>query len=1777
MDKPFGRLIRSEFFTFLIGPEKVPFVMNSEAITKQSSTLHGLVNGNMLEAHSRTVVWPDVDEDTFARFCEFYYLDNYSPPSCGWDGNTVEEALPVGDDSQSENSDLEDHRYMVPERCARFSEQFKPFSNVTADQDFTPVFLGHARLYVIADKYCIEELKELVLSKLYTTLKGFTPFPKRIGDLVMLIQFVYTEDNTRGCSTPIDPLRKLVTRYMTTVLKDVAMDSAFLGLLLEGGEFVSDFCTTLGTKAATDKTGNILVLLHHRPRSMQASRSRGEECARRCMYQEPSRPIVDGQRSKQPIKNPYPLVPSPLFSSSMALTAVAMRPRLVLEATANISTLDLRRSTFNFNLEPTSTSRFIASQVDGLVNRRKRARTGTSQSSRSRQRTRRSNTTTITTTSTTTATETVTAIRMPWPLRGGSKDTAKKHVSPAHSEVELPPRQSEHSIRSRPRSPLPRLSETQTVTGERSLLAHDCNNGSRLDSAWEKDGKDPALPRAATKRNRFSLMRFRHASDPQLSSSYQNSEPPPVPKLFPPPTIITTSPTNHNLEQPVKGLPPSQLHGQLHFSRSSHNLVSDAEIASRSSSPGLTGRPKKDRSANSTPPASSNARHSHICFEEAGRLSTTSLRSGHRAHAHADSQSGLSNARLSESSRSDGSSGDRSMYFGQPSKKEPASASSSIFRFPRLKKSRPSLFPVPIKLPPTDGQAYHRQTQSSKSAELFSDSNLPSPSHSSSGRPASTAGSPRPPLFRKDSATSGRSKSSISPSATDRAKRRARSSTLGSLHQIQDDTDINSTPDVTPPAISAPRKSFSDLFNIHSRLKHSQHDLTMTPRSGTPTASTPGAGPSPMTPTASKPNSFSLARELSSYPPRSPTDTSATYLSRLESSVHRGAIASILSQSAEEFYSVALRKYMRSFSFFGDPMDMAIRKLLMEAELPRETQHIDRMIQSFANRYHECNPGIFESTEQAYFIAFSLLILHTDVFNKNNKRKMQRADYVKNTRGEGVAEEVLECFYDNICYTPFIHVEDEINLSSRLSSPKARSNLMTKMASTDHLMKSSKDPIDPYALILEGRVSSLRPNLKNVMELEDIYSSTPATNTHLPSPPSIAQLNNTFDNPCKLQIVSARSRPDAFMTESTIANPAESQPGLVDIRVVKVGLLWRKDAKKKKALSPWQEWGAVLTGSQLYLFRDVQWVKSLISQYDAKCKQDSRPPAVTFTPPLTAFKPDTIMSTAEAVALLDSSYKRHKHGFLLVRHGGFEEVFLANSDVEMAEWVNLINYAATYRTSGIRMRGSERAKQSNADPQYTQEAHAARRGQIAAHIKESNEKLFVAQRQVDMLLRNARHLQHLTPIHPRTRGQVILAAGRMSAKVKWARLDLERLKCHRGILARDLAEEEGRVGAVGWKKEVGLALGQMMDGAGDIGENSTLSGEKDSERVSISTASAPNGNGPVGSEAASISAESNRHSISSTIASKHTNVSTPNPNSVTTPITDTDSTSNTVTPRPSITDDDDEEQRFLRETGILALDTVSLSSPPNSPGKQEPITPISTNSTNKDAVQPSPPPSSERSKVRRSFQRTLREAHHNVPLHRTSRKGRDRDSSNSAQSSTHSTSVNASASNGNNPGTPSTPAATSDEPGTLPRKSPSFTVHGKKASIITFGSEWQTLSPEQRLKQRKPQSNQQLQTAQGQPDGSTAGVDDGTDSVFASSIVSTIGPESADHTGTQIARSTSIASTSALTSKSTDIGAPTVPSRCSPVISDVSHTTGSGSGNTSEHQVTHDDSKLVVA
>ncbi|OJD16760.1 hypothetical protein AJ78_03098 [Emergomyces pasteurianus Ep9510] len=1207
-------------------------------------------------------------------------------------------------------------------------------------------------------------------------------------------------------------------------------------------------------------------------------------------------------------------------------------------------------------------------------------------------------------------------------------------------------------------------------------------------------------------RNKFSLMRFRHASDPQLSASYQQAGTHPLPELPPPPTIITTSPTLPNPKPTPKRknrfkLGPEKPVSVEHAATlpRNHNHTPNNSNASNASSV------RQFAGVGNSSTAPSSLRASHISFEEPGRLSTTSIRSGGPVRAHGDGGP-FTAARFSESSRSDGSSAEHGIY----SRNGAASSTSSLFRLPRLKRSRSPLFPLPVKASPP-GQATqpsepNRAQTGEKKFRISTDHNrehapslpsLPSPSQSSLGFGTPGTASPGMALFRKDSIASAHStKSSTFPSAPARISRRERSSTIGSLADIQDDPH-HSSPDLASSSRTstntAVRKSFGDFFGIPNRFKHGQD------HNGTGDASPSFVTPATPASIASKPNSFSFARDLVSCPAKEEDDTPASYLSRLDGAVRRGVIATILSQSADEFYGTALRKYMRGFSFFGDPIDMAIRKLLMEVELPKETQQIDRVIQSFADRYHECNPGIYASPDQAYFIAFSLLILHTDVFNRNNKRKMQKPDYVRNTQGEGVAVEILECFYENIIYTPFIHVEDELNLG-RLLAPKTRKPLF-KVASADNLPSFSRDPIDPYALILDGKLSSLRPNLKDVMELEDPYSAFAVGQT-----PDMDALHHTFHKSSVLQIVSARSRPDAFLTTSSIANPSESHPGLVDIRVAKVGLLWRKDPKKKKTRSPWQEWGAVLTGSQLYFFRDVQWVKSLIAQCESHDKYGRRR-AVTFKPPITDFKPDAIMSTHDAVALLDSSYKKHKHAFLLVRHGGFEEVFLANSEADMLDWLATLNYAATFRTTGVRMRGmiganyegqrdrrstradSTTSEVSNAPPEPTEvnrkidpglieEVSVARRELMSQRIKESNDKLVSAQKELDELLRNARHLQVLTPIHPRARDQVILAAGRMSAKIKWARLEISRMRCHREMLSLDLSVEE----RLHLEKHIldplysmsqppsNQPAHQKLDSISSHGPRSlqsdgsfgparpvtpvSLDGGQDRKTQTVSPRQrGPSAQKPVGPSETSPMQQKFPVSGSTADSLLVTSADPATSSSMRQPSVNSSMHSNNAddsscaiassgrsTPTPSVVDDG--EERFLREAGILTNNTS-----PHAPKPTDILQDAERDKLQNAVAEPSS--GEHRGKVRRSLHRSLREAHH-IPHHHRSKKGRD---SSIAM-----------------PGTDDGSSTAESE--SLTRGTGSFTLHGKKASVVNFGSEWQNMSHEQRLKLRKPMQHE---------------------------------------------------------------------------------------------------------
>lgn len=346
--------------------------------------------------------------------------------------------------------------------------------------------------------------------------------------------------------------------------------------------------------------------------------------------------------------------------------------------------------------------------------------------------------------------------------------------------------------------------------------------------------------------------------------------------------------------------------------------------------------------------------------DDPGRLSTTSMQSSGREPHNDSHRSSVTDARFSESSRSDQSLGEHGIQ-RTFSPNEGSTSSSKRFRMPRLKRNRAPLFPLPPKptgaqsangrrptLPKTTTGDSNPKSDISDEQEQDHVSPLPSPSRSS----AVLSSSPGQPLFRNDSATSARSVNSTA-SNRNRAPQpgRERASTMDSLPDIQDGHRPNNLASSGRTSTSTSgRKSFGDIFSIPQRLRQNSEPVS---RIGSPGAGGPGGLPKA---------GSSLSRTVSSHPEREENDTPASYLARLEQSIPRGAIAGVLSQSPDEFYKTGLRKYMRGFAFFCDPIDMAIRKLLMEVELPKETQQIDRFIQAFADRYHECNPGIFAST-----------------------------------------------------------------------------------------------------------------------------------------------------------------------------------------------------------------------------------------------------------------------------------------------------------------------------------------------------------------------------------------------------------------------------------------------------------------------------------------------------------------------------------------------------------------------------------------------------------------------------------------------------------------------------------------------------------------------------------------------------------------------------------------------------------------------------------------------
>jgi brefeldin A-inhibited guanine nucleotide-exchange protein len=103
--------------------------------------------------------------------------------------------------------------------------------------------------------------------------------------------------------------------------------------------------------------------------------------------------------------------------------------------------------------------------------------------------------------------------------------------------------------------------------------------------------------------------------------------------------------------------------------------------------------------------------------------------------------------------------------------------------------------------------------------------------------------------------------------------------------------------------------------------------------------------------------------------------------------------------NSEEIHNQVLKAFIQLLDFSDLEFDVALRKLLSTFRLPGEAQKIDRVMNEFAHRYCQNNPKSFSSSDTAYVLAYSLIMLNTDAHNPNVKKKMTLQDFIRNNRG----------------------------------------------------------------------------------------------------------------------------------------------------------------------------------------------------------------------------------------------------------------------------------------------------------------------------------------------------------------------------------------------------------------------------------------------------------------------------------------------------------------------------------------------------------------------------------------------------------------------------------------------------------------------------------------------------------------------------------------------------------------------------------------------------------
>ena len=259
--KIYGDHFGDETFLFLVGPGETKFHVHPKVLSTLSAPFAALMGNGMQESSEKTARLPETDPETFALLLEFAYTGKYTPRRQA--GNVHSAGMPdcldggphvcgyCGDDT------LIDFGFScTSDACAAAVARGYPYQfcpdcgnarptcadscrapgwgrGLQMDMEFlrleytilggyptvnftaTGSLLPHVRLFVLADQYMIQQLRELCLHRLHRELCFFKLGDQAIDEVCQLLDYAasVSELDDKQCNMD-SPLIKLVMGYL---------------------------------------------------------------------------------------------------------------------------------------------------------------------------------------------------------------------------------------------------------------------------------------------------------------------------------------------------------------------------------------------------------------------------------------------------------------------------------------------------------------------------------------------------------------------------------------------------------------------------------------------------------------------------------------------------------------------------------------------------------------------------------------------------------------------------------------------------------------------------------------------------------------------------------------------------------------------------------------------------------------------------------------------------------------------------------------------------------------------------------------------------------------------------------------------------------------------------------------------------------------------------------------------------------------------------------------------------------------------------------------------------------------------------------------------------------------------------------------------------------------------------------------------------------------------------------------------------------------------------